>query len=75
MGTRLSHICIVYVVKQVASFWGAQKLIGIMHNKCTLDLYRPAGTKLLLVDYIKTATKTVLAEFYSKILQNKIRQN
>ena len=45
----VSHmrVCVVYIVKEVASFWGARSING----RGALDLYnlvRPAGRKLLV---------------------------
>ena len=45
------HVCVVYVVKEVASFWGLGQLMA--WYAIELELYRPAGRKLL-VAHIET---------------------
>ena len=47
-------LCVVYVVKEVASFWGTQGIHRTGHVvECALELYRPARRKIL-VPYVET---------------------
>ena len=52
-------LCHVYVVKQVALFWGPGQLMGIVHNKCALE-----EESCLLVMW-KVELLAVLPEIYS----------
>ena len=57
------QVCIVYVVKKVVSFWGAWSING--RGERALKLYRPAGRKKLLVNYVETGTNSYSTEIYS----------
>ena len=48
MFVSLARACVVYIVKEVASFWGLAQLMGMVHNSTrALKLYRPAGRSCL----------------------------
>ena len=47
------QLCVVYVVKEGVSFWGLGQLMAWYAIEHAIELYRPAGRKLL-VAYIET---------------------
>ena len=68
-----TQLCVVYVVKEVASFQEAQSM-GIWRViECALELYRPAERNLLVaykkLELIAVLPENILLKFY-KILKN-----
>ena len=51
------HTHVVYIIKKVASFQGAQSISGRLIIERILKLYRPAGRKLFVV-YVETGTNS-----------------
>ena len=74
MFVSLMQVCVVYVVKEVASFRGLGQLMGVAHNRTHTQadkLHRPAGRKLL-VAYILTGTNScsrydIFLKFYKNL--------
>ena len=72
----LTRVCVVYVVKEVASFRGLGQLMGVARNRTrarALQL-RPAERKLL-VAYAETGTNSWLfyLKYISKVLQGPLK--
>ena len=50
-----ARLCIVYIVKEAASFQGLGQLMVMAYIECMMKLYRSTGRQLP-VDYVETGT-------------------
>ena len=46
------RVCVVYVVKEVASFWGLGQLMGVVHNRVrtrALQMIKPETQQPIVI--------------------------
>ena len=74
-----TRVCIVYVVKEVTSFWGGLgQLMGVPRNRTLAQALQSAADKKLLVAllaYVETGTNSWLfyLKYIPKVLQGPLK--
>ena len=63
------QVCAVYIVKEIASFWGLWQLMGMAYKRTLCLSYRPAGRLrknvrlLITVVYSRETVRILLSKY------------